>query len=617
MIIASRRNLHDVSMRRAPATLSSGSLRVPLLDSPLPSPSLPAVLPRQGKKPLPRWLIRLRRLAVWIGCLVGIFFCLQSTPLFTRLYPATPVAEAGSYEIVESDTLPAVAGPVLVDDERGRARWTVSLPENLDYPLSPAEYRKICSEAEAMAFHLADGKESSGYYHVDKNYIDIDEAKQRDIIPSKLNGRTPRNVADNVVGGEKYLRMRDTMAVCKKSLTFVMQTEDAGLGATLMSLWMSYGLAKKEGRSFFIDDKNWPYGRYTNYFKQPPLPDCQPPPVSHRTPYPHHARHLLVSSATAQWTFGTKFNEQFESPRKVGADRQKEMFKFLRAGYEALFHIDSDDAKYIEQRMAEIRSSIPKGGGPLISIHVRHGDRHPFEFQYEKSYIPLDIYVDAANDLVTSFYNQRSIFSYSINSSSSKKASEAQYRATSSMILASDDPETYSSPEMKGIIKAQSSLSLSSDSPLDGLQEFTEEPSGKSAKIVAKKPPKDSKIDWDGGFFNSIFWSLGDTSLIPSAEGSPSASQGTSSVFPPHRVVRESEYDRLRFNPSAEALRLRELVAKTYLTDLSLLAEGDGVVCAVSSITCRLLAVMLGWNKAIAQGGWKNVDGKMDWIGIV
>ncbi|KAK2880038.1 hypothetical protein FQN49_000644 [Arthroderma sp. PD_2] len=616
MIIASRRNLHDMSVRRAPATLSNASLRVPLLDSPLPSPSLPSVSSRQGKEPSPRWLIRLRRLSLWIGCLVGIFLCIRSSPWSARLDPVSLTGEAGSYEIIESDTLPEVAGPVLVEDGRGRARWTVSLPENLDYPLPPSDYSKLCTQAAAMARHLSDGKENGGYYHVDKNYMDIDEAKVEEIIPSKLNGRTPRNVADNVVGGDKYLKMRDTMPVCKKTLTFVMQTEDAGLGATLMGLWMSYGLAKKEGRSFFIDDKNWSYGRYTRYFKAPPLPDCQPPPVSHRTPFPHHARHLLVSSATTPWTFGHKFNEQFESTRKAGAERQKEMFKFLRTGYEALFHIDSDDAKYLDHRMTEIRSSIPKGGGPLISIHVRRGDCHPLEFQYEKSYIPLDVYAEAANDLITSFFNKKNTATYSINSSSSKKASEAHFRATSSMILASDDPETYSSPEMRGIIKAQSYLSLTSKTTMDEPKP-SETPTGKSAKIVSKKIPKDTPIGWEGGFFSSIFWSLGDTSLIPSAEGSPSASQGKSSVFPPHRVVRESEYDRLRFDPSPQALQLRELVAKAYLIDLALLAEGDGVVCAVSSTTCRLLAVMLGWDKAISHGGWKNVDGNLDWTGIL
>jgi hypothetical protein len=45
--------------------------------------------------------------------------------------------------------------------------------------------------------------------------------------------------------------------VCEKSLTFVMETHDAGLGKTLMMLWTAYGLAQKEGRAFFVDDSRW------------------------------------------------------------------------------------------------------------------------------------------------------------------------------------------------------------------------------------------------------------------------------------------------------------------------------------------------------------------------
>jgi hypothetical protein len=40
-------------------------------------------------------------------------------------------------------------------------------------------------------------------------------------------------------------------------LTYVMETDDAGFGNTLMRLWMSYGLAKAENRAFFIDDTRW------------------------------------------------------------------------------------------------------------------------------------------------------------------------------------------------------------------------------------------------------------------------------------------------------------------------------------------------------------------------
>jgi len=47
------------------------------------------------------------------------------------------------------------------------------------------------------------------------------------------------------------------MPTCEKTLTYVMETEDAGFGNSMMKLWMSFGLAMKEGRAFFIDDTRW------------------------------------------------------------------------------------------------------------------------------------------------------------------------------------------------------------------------------------------------------------------------------------------------------------------------------------------------------------------------
>jgi len=36
-----------------------------------------------------------------------------------------------------------------------------------------------------------------------------------------------------------------------------METSDAGSENSLMGLWMSYGLAQKEDRAFFVDDTRW------------------------------------------------------------------------------------------------------------------------------------------------------------------------------------------------------------------------------------------------------------------------------------------------------------------------------------------------------------------------
>src|ERR1700709_756816 len=152
------------------------------------------------------------------------------------------------------------------------------------------------------------------------------------------------------------------------------------------------------------------YGKYTNYFAPPPMPKCRPPPRHEMLPCPHHARHLVVSAATTLSTFGGAFNEQFEGARKMEVYRQKPMFEFARAGYEALFQLAHDDAVYVHNRIMGMRNrtEIPEpgtGNGMILGIHVRHGDRRPYEFQYKDSYVPLDRYSDKARDILHATFN--------------------------------------------------------------------------------------------------------------------------------------------------------------------------------------------------------------------
>ncbi|KAI9873935.1 MAG: hypothetical protein M1823_007801, partial [Watsoniomyces obsoletus] len=133
-----------------------------------------------------------------------------------------------------------------------------------------------------------------------------------------------------------------------------METEDAGFGNTLMRLWMSYGLAMAEKRTFFIDDTRWPYGKYSSYFAPPPSAGCLPPPPSHMVPCPHTARHIVVSGATVKSTFGHAFTEEYEDARKMRLERQHKIFALVRTGYEALFKLKGDDAKYVLNRSLEL-----------------------------------------------------------------------------------------------------------------------------------------------------------------------------------------------------------------------------------------------------------------------
>ena len=259
--------------------------------------------------------------------------------------------------------------------------------------------------------------------------------------------------------------------------------------------------------------------------------------------------------------------------------RQEPIFSLLRQGYEALFELADDDAKYVNQRVEEINRAVHAKGGLTVGIHVRHGDRHPFEFQYQGSYIPLEKYGDAARALISATSTEKS----TAHTPGSDNASET----ASKLILASDDPDVYTSAELSHASRAQSQLMLASKSTLDA-----------AAGTKAGHKPVDDNVGWEGGFFKDVFWGLGQPG-------------------PPHLLRKRREEGNGTHNSTELALQLRELVGRSYLLDVAVLGQSDRVVCGVSSVACRLLAVMMGWEKAVVKGGWKNVDGQWDWKGII
>jgi len=75
--------------------------------------------------------------------------------------------------------------------------------------------------------------------------------------------------------------------------------------------------------------------------------------------------------------------------------------------------------------------------------------------------------------------------------------------------------------------------------------------------------------------------------------------------------------EKTRLTPSAETVRLRSFMGRAYMMDLAVLAEtSDVVICTASAMGCRLLAVMVGWERVVKQGDWVNVDGEYGWEGI-
>lgn len=292
----------------------------------------------------------------------------------------------------------------------------------------------------------------------------------------------------------------------------------------------------------------------------------------------------MTSAATIRNTFGHAFTEEWEDPTKGGVLRQVNIFGLARVGYEALFKMREEDEKYVLQKSLDMYGSIKAEGGISIGMHVRHGDKHPFEFQYQEDYVPLTRYIDTARDIYIEIVEGESPKKRNLLSSPFSKDPVQARHTSSKMVLASDDPLVYDSPELgPNSVRAQDRIALATKAQLEAAQ---------------KEPKKNRWIDeitgWEGGFYRNIFFSLGqpvgnaqDTQKINPAEVSP------------------------------DAMKLRELVGRAYLLDLAMLSKADTVICTVSSSTCKLLAVMMGWDNAIIQNKWRNIDGAFDWRGVV
>ena len=258
----------------------------------------------------------------------------------------------------------------------------------------------------------------------------------------------------------------------------------------------------------------------------------------------------------------------------------------IRVGYEALFHLAPQDAACATSRLSEL-DGIRLKSRRIVGVHVRRGNRHPWEYQYQDSYTPLETYVDAVDAFLTQEFHPDAA-----NSSAVPQSEKSPEELDSVTLLASDDPDVYDTPELGHTHRAQSHISLANKAALDAASPLTVPRSSDSEVIFNKFV--DGNVGWEGGFFPSVFWGLGNA-----AAGSTAA-----------RGLRKEREDPL---PSELSLSLRGLVARAYLLDLKILGASDAIVCGVSSIGCRLLAVMLGWQKGIVEGRWKNIDGGYGW----
>ena len=537
-----------------------------------PAPPLAAL---QGRRPL-AFVRAIVNLLPWVFVMMVLAWLSSALYYQVRTFKTdVKVLQWNGDEKLElhNDTLPGEPTPILVTNGEGDAKWTVSIPSWLEFPLKPDVYSELCESSKNYSLHLDVNKSKVAdysYYHVDRFYMPVTEAEDLGLLPTNPITKWSSKGSSSL-GTEDEIS--DAAGYCKRSLTYNLETPDAGLGNTLSLLWMSYGLAQKENRSFFIDDRNWAYGRYASYFLPPPDPGCLPPPENHKLPCPHHAEHLVVSHATLGHVFGHDFNEEYQNPKAMAVQRQAWIFAMLRAGYEALFHLARSDQALVDARIADIHERVHERDGLEIGVHVRHGDMHPWDPEFDKSYIPVDRYVQAAQQLAEQ----------ARNASLAARGADLTDFAPSAIILATDDPLVYAADAFASAIPAQDEIILGRD------------------KILDAGLPKDEPSPWEGGFTSAKLWSLGQSKTA------------IRSALEPRDFDAAGE----RVLPSLSTLKLRRRIARAYFMDLAILGNTDRVVCTQTSTACRLLAVMLGWDRAIEQEQWRNVDGLWFWKGIV
>ncbi|GME24596.1 hypothetical protein GTA08_BOTSDO02802 [Neofusicoccum parvum] len=593
---------------RTPRSARGDPLREALLSSrsPPPSPGLPPLGPKNSRRSLPSYSRLLRKiLVVFCGVIflgwLGVRHWWYSHSGQNGVTYQT--ADGSEYEMVGGSLLPDEPSVVAMTDQQGKTRWSVSIPADSSFPLAPGQYQELCEQATEIA-HTISGKGShhKAYYYIDPYYMDIGDAMEQGLLPNPKEGAKMVSAVgwDDKLMGRGNTYKGEKMDVCETSMTFVMETSDAGMGKTLMAMWMAYGLARMEGRSFFVDDTRWPYGDYTSYFQPPPAPNCLPPMTSQVVPCPHHARHIMASAATIRTTFGHAFVEEYEDAHKMQVQRQHKIFGLLRDGYEALFRLHDDDASYVLERTRSLYEPVIEKGGINIGMHVRRGDRHPFEYQYSKDYIPLDRFMQGVQYFIAEHYGPSLSTNATGDAKVERDAHDGPTKAlktpagdaitkqkdqpdllaltSSQAVLSSDDPDVYTAPEMANVVRAQDRIVLASKKTLE------------ASGAKNKNRYIDEISGWEGGFYRDVFWSLG-------------------------RSAQNNAGDK-NAKPSEQAVKMRELVGRAYLLDLAVLAKADQVMCTLSATGCRILAVMMGWEQAIQQGAWRNIDGEFHWRGI-
>ncbi|KAJ7024424.1 hypothetical protein C8F04DRAFT_969001 [Mycena alexandri] len=206
--------------------------------------------------------------------------------------------------------------------------------------------------------------------------------------------------------------------ICSRTITYQLDGW-AGLMADLALIAQTAALARERGATFFVDDRFWNRGKWTDHFVdiqigQPgPEPGCRPPPPQEYVACPRTARHWIVNSRTSRYHFTHAFNEKYEDPYAHSLNRMRNIFNFAWQSFENVIRPNDQSARLIQQARSELQEKVIdhyqnprsfkgfKGDGPVmgyIGVHIRRGDRSPAWTVYGQQYLPLSEYLDGVVD---------------------------------------------------------------------------------------------------------------------------------------------------------------------------------------------------------------------------
>ncbi|KAJ6575476.1 hypothetical protein B0H19DRAFT_1128880 [Mycena capillaripes] len=471
--------------------------------------------------------------------LVLVFFSLREPEVLKKYVGATNATTDTSTDAPAVDLkpgAPAADAPPLHAGMAGMDGITLISYENYtSFPLDPIEYRGECIK-------LNQGPMSPHAYWVAHPLRDVPHVDEQP--------------------GYK-LPPGETKPICKRTITYQLDGW-AGLMVDVALIAQAAALAREREATFFVDDRFWNRGKWTDHFEdvqlgQPgPEPGCRPPPPEEFVACPRTARHWILNSRTSRYHFGHGFSETYEDPYGHNLNRMKNMFDFALKSFETTIRPNARSLQLIQWAREELLEKLTEhyrhprsfqgaqddaSDMGYISVHIRRGDLAPAFRVYGQQYLPLSDYVDNAVESWTRL---------------GLELSPDDKLVQPFVYIASDSPEAET--EFANSFSPDRIFSLSMS---------------KREELRALASP--------GEYFQDIWMTFSDDVRIPATHG----------MLVDFAVL------------SGAWAKKGDLIP-------------DATVCAVSSVVCKLAAVGFGWKRSfgnIDEMGEMNKDTKR-WVDV-